>query len=70
MTRKIKKVSIVFNDDKVNEADSLIDCVELSVITRCPEKYLLIDKETGAVYAGSSDPNPYMSGYCLWKEIR
>jgi len=70
MTRKIKKVSIYFDHNELNEIDSSEDCIELSVITKCPEKYLLIDKETGTVYSGSSDPNPYMSGYCLWKELR
>jgi hypothetical protein len=50
-------------------AEELEHAVRLSVITKCPEKYLLIDQETGQVYQGSSEKNPYMPNYCLWKPI-
>lgn len=50
-------------------AEDFEHSVKLSVITKCPEKYLLIDQETGQVYQGSSEKNPYMPNYCLWKPI-
>jgi hypothetical protein len=50
-------------------AEDLQHAVRLSVITKCPEKYLLIDQETGQIYQGSSETNPYMPNYCLWKPI-
>jgi hypothetical protein len=51
------------------EAEDLQHAVKLSVITKCPEKYLLIDTETGQVYQGSNEDNPYMPNYKLWKAV-
>lgn len=48
---------------------ALDDAVILSVTTKCPEKWLLVDRETGQVYQGSSEVNPYMSTQYLWKPI-
>ncbi len=43
--------------------------VHLSVITKCPWKYTLIDNETNRVYAGTNIENSYLPGYVLWKEV-
>lgn len=51
------------------EVEDLQHAVKLSVITKCPEKYLLIDTETGQVYQGSNEDNPFMPTYKLWKEV-
>jgi hypothetical protein len=69
MKRKVKNVSILFDNDTPIDVESLEECVNLSIITKCPEKYLLVDKETGVVYNGSSEPNSYIKGHCLWKEV-
>lgn len=50
-------------------AQSLEDAVTLSVTTKCPEKWLLVDRETGQVYQGSNEVNPYMPSQFLWKPI-
>lgn len=50
-------------------AQSLDDAVTLSVTTKCPEKWLLVDRETGQVYQGSNEVNPYMPSQFLWKPI-
>ena len=33
--------------------DRLEEPLQLTVKTRCPEKYLLVDRETGQVFVGS-----------------
>lgn len=33
--------------------EHLEEVVKLTVRTRCPEKYLLVDRETGQVFVGS-----------------
>jgi hypothetical protein len=38
--------------------------ITLTVYTTCPEKYMLVDKETGAVYIGQSTPGKHS-----WKKI-
>lgn len=48
---------------------SLSEPVTLSITTKCPEKWLLVDKETGQVYEGSSEVNPYVASQYLWKPI-
>jgi hypothetical protein len=53
-----------------SDAEELQNAIKLSVITKCPEKYLLIDKETGQVYQGTNEDNPYMPNYKLWKAIK
>jgi hypothetical protein len=48
---------------------SLKEPVTLSVTTKCPEKWLLVDRETGQVYQGSAEENPYITSQYLWKPI-
>jgi hypothetical protein len=54
------------SNDTVPELDSAI---HLAVITKAPEKYILIDTETGQTYRGSDTDNPYLPGYKIWKPI-
>lgn len=39
--------------------------IDLTIHTKCPEKWLLIDLETGQKYMGSEKPNLYGK----WKRI-
>jgi len=48
---------------EVQEFDEAID---LTIHTKCPEKWLLIDLETGQEYMGSAKPNLYGK----WKRIK
>lgn len=48
----MKKTRLV-NNNKIEELDQAI---ELKVITKCPQKWLLIDQETGQVYRGTENP--------------
>lgn len=50
------------NGESVEELDSPIS---LTVRTKCPEKYLLIDLETGQTYRGENAPNKYGQ----WKRV-
>lgn len=50
-------------------APTLQEPVTLAVLTKCPEKWLLVDRETGQVYEGSNEINPYIPSQCLWKPI-
>lgn len=50
-------------------AQSLPEPITLSITTKCPEKWLLIDRETNQVYQGSSELNPFMDGQYLWKPV-
>jgi hypothetical protein len=52
-----------------SQDEDLTHAVKLSVITKCPEKYLLVDTETGQVYKGSNEDNPFMPTYKLWKAV-
>ena len=36
------------------EFEETIDNVTLSVITKCPSKWLLFDRETGQIYEGNA----------------
>ncbi len=49
------------------ELDNSVLPVTLIVKTRCPEKYILIDMETGQVYVGSNKDNPYMPYTKIWE---
>lgn len=40
--------------------------VTLKVYTKCPEKYMLIDLQTGERYIGHEDPN---AGPSHWKKV-
>jgi hypothetical protein len=50
-----------------NTVDELEKAVELTIKTKCPEKWLLIDLETGERYTGYPDPT---AGNSNWKKIR
>lgn len=43
----------------------LIDPITLTVYTRCPEKYMLVDLETGQKYVGYAS-----EGKNSWKPIK
>ena len=55
-TRKLKDGSYV---------DELTEPVTLTVYTRCPEKYMLVDMETGQKYIGR-----ITKGKSSWKKIK
>ena len=59
------KISFQWPSKKVEELDIAI---QLSVITKAPEKYVLLDMETGQVYLGSNQNNPYDPNFKLWIE--
>ena len=40
--------------------------VTLEVYTKCPEKWILVDMETGERYVGHADPN---AGPSHWKKL-
>jgi hypothetical protein len=46
--------------------EELEDPVDLTIHTKCPEKWLLIDLETGQEYIGQKTP----SEYGKWKRIK
>jgi len=48
------------------EAEEFDYAIDLTIHTKCPEKWLLIDLETGQEYMGSSKPNLYGK----WKRIK
>ena len=49
-----------------HEAPELDKAVDLTIHTKCPEKWLLIDLETGQEYMGSEKSNLYGK----WKRIK
>jgi hypothetical protein len=55
MSRKLLDGSIV---------DELDTTVELSITTKCPTKWLLVDRETGEIYTAYTTPGPRQ-----WKKI-
>ena len=59
------QISFKWPSEKVDELDAPI---QLSVITKAPEKYVLLDMETGQVYVGSNQNNPYDPNFKLWIE--
>ena len=65
--RKLKEnqVSFKWPSKDVEELDVPI---QLSVITKAPEKYVLLDLETGQVFVGSNQNNPYDPNFKLWIE--
>ena len=65
--RKLKdnQVSFKWPSKDVEELDVPI---QLSVITKAPEKYVLLDLETGQVFVGSNQNNPYDPNFKLWIE--
>lgn len=54
---------ILINGTKVEEFNHAVD---LTIHTKCPEKWLLIDLETGQEYIGSKEPNLYGK----WKRLK
>jgi hypothetical protein len=52
------------------EVLELTEAVHLAVITKAPEKYLLIDLESGQMYRGSNENNQHLPGYKLWNRIK
>jgi len=67
--RRIDENNIVFSWEN-SEVHELSEPVTLSVYTRCPEKYVLIDTETGQVYRGTNDVNTFVPSQRLWKEVK
>jgi len=67
MSRSIKGKTYSF-DVPATELPEVEEAAHLTIITKCPEKYILIDTETGQIYAGSNDTNPYMPYHKLWIE--
>lgn len=65
--RKIISNQISFNWPS-KQVEELNAPIQLSVITKAPEKYVLIDMETSQVYLGSSQNNPYDPNFKLWIE--
>jgi len=47
------------------EVEELEDTIELKIITRCPQKYKLIDMETGQEYIGNLPEDTKWD----WKEV-
>ncbi len=47
-------------------AEEVNEAVDLTIHTKCPSKWLLIDLETGQEYIGSEKPNLYGK----WKRIK
>lgn len=68
--RKIKNASVFFDENNHALLPESVVPVELSVITKCPEKYLLIDRETGTVYTGTSEVNSHIPKYSLWRKVK
>lgn len=57
------KTRILIDGSEVEEFDKAID---LTIHTKCPEKWLLVDLETGQEYRGSEKPNLYGK----WKRVK
>lgn len=57
------KTRKLLDGTEVEEFDVAVD---LTIHTKCPEKWLLIDMETGQEYIGSEKPNLYGK----WKRIK
>ena len=49
-----------------SEVEEFDQAVDLTIHTKCPYKWLLIDLETGAEYIGSKNPNLYGK----WKRVK
>ena len=46
----------LLNGKKVPELEEAVD---LTIHTKCPEKWVLLDLETGQQYTGDKEPNLY-----------
>ena len=49
-----------------SEAEEYEKATDLTIHTKCPEKWLLVDLETGQEYRGSAEPNLYGK----WKRVK
>lgn len=49
-----------------NDVPDLEEPVTLEVYTKCPQKWMLIDLQTGERYIGHSDPD---AGPSHWKKV-
>ena len=65
--RKLKENQVSFKWSSKN-VEELNVPIQLSVITKAPEKYVLLDLETGQVFVGSNQNNPYDPNFKLWIE--
>ena len=65
--RKLKENQVSFKWPSKN-VEELDVPIQLSLITKAPEKYVLLDMETGQVYIGSNQNNPYNPNFKLWIE--
>ena len=65
--RKLKENQVSFKWPS-KEVEELKTPVQLSVITKAPEKYVLLDLETGQVFVGSNQNTPYNPNFKLWIE--
>ena len=66
-SRKLEanQISFKWSDKDVEE---LSIPIQLSLITKAPEKYVLLDMETGQIFVGSNQNNPYDPNFKLWIE--
>lgn len=65
--RKLKENQVSFKWPSKN-VEELDVPIQLSLITKAPEKYVLLDLETGQVFVGSNQNNPYDPNFKLWIE--
>ena len=66
-SRKLEANQISFKwPDK--DVEELSIPIQLSLITKAPEKYVLLDMETGQIFVGSNQNNPYDPNFKLWIE--
>ena len=66
-SRKLVSNQISFKwPDK--DVEELSTPIQLSLITKAPEKYVLLDMETGQIFVGSNQNNPYDPNFKLWIE--
>ena len=68
-TRKLLDENYTYRPT-ILEVPELVEAVHLAVITKTPEKYLLIDLENGQIYRGSNENNQHLPGYKLWNRIK
>lgn len=69
MVRKIPENNKFYSWNSF-DAEELSQPVTLAVYTRCPEKYALIDMETGQLYVGTTEVNPHVPSQQMWKELK
>ena len=49
-----------------DEAEEYPDAVDLTIHTKCPSKWLLIDLQTGQMYRGTKEPNQWGK----WRKLK